>query len=343
MIILGIETSCDETAVAVIDGLRTGLIKVLSSQVASSLDLHTQTGGIVPEVAAREQIKSMMPMVKMTLEKADIKLSEVDAVAVTVGPGLVGSLLVGVETAKTLALIINKPLIPINHLMAHFMVNWIGLNNQLKKPPLPALGLLVSGGHTEIIEIGKNFIINWIGGTRDDAAGECLDKCARVLDLPYPGGPAIAKLGSKYKGGGNIQLPKPFFNDGSLEMSFSGLKTAVKRAWDNSNKSEAVKIELAYKLEKMVAMILIDKVKTGLLKNDYRSLIIAGGVAANKCLRKELEFLARQKKMGLWIPKIDWCTDNGVMVAIAGVMMSQRGLKSWKEIGVDPGLKLENS
>src|SRR3990167_9762620 len=219
MIILGIETSCDETAAAILQKDKDRII-ILSNVVASSASLQAKYGGIIPEQAAREQIKAIIPVIEKTIENSKLKIENLDAIAVTYGPGLIGSLLVGVETSKTLAKIWNKPLIPVNHLLGHFYANWI----DVAPPKFPYLGLLVSGGHTDLVLFTDHGKYKYLGGTRDDAAGECFDKCARLLGLPYPGGPEISKLAQKGKD--TYQLPRPMINDG-WDFSFSGLKTAV--------------------------------------------------------------------------------------------------------------------
>jgi len=231
MKILAIETSCDETGAAVVEQTDSS-INILSNVIASSLNLHSKTGGIIPEVAAREQSKYMIPVIEEALEKAKIKEEEIDALAVTYGPGLIGSLLVGVETTKILSIIWNKPIIPVNHLFGHIYANFIKDSKpnvlNLKLPDFPAVALVVSGGHTDLVLMKSHKDITWLGGTRDDAAGECLDKVGRLLGLAYPAGPLIeqkAKLGNLKA----YSFPRPLINDKEYDFSFSGLKTAVLR------------------------------------------------------------------------------------------------------------------
>ncbi len=221
MIILGIETSCDETAAAVLKQTKER-IQILSNIVSSSASMQAKYGGIIPEQAARQQIKSIIPVIEESLQLSGYSRQEIDAIAVTYGPGLIGSLLVGVETAKTLSLIWEKPLIPINHLMGHFYANWI---SPKQTPTFPCIGLLVSGGHTDLVLFQNHGKYEYLGGTRDDAAGECFDKCARLLGLTYPGGPEISKLAQKGKD--IYKLPRPMINSKNFDFSFSGLKTAV--------------------------------------------------------------------------------------------------------------------
>src|SRR5260221_2566161 len=227
MRILAIETSCDETAAAIVDFStknQPGII--LSTQVATSLALHAKTGGIIPEIAARNQIQYIIPVIDKTLKDASMKGTDIDAIAVTYGPGLIGSLLIGVETAKTLSYVFDKPLIPVNHLFGHIYANFIGENSKL--PEFPAIALIISGGHTDLVLMKSHTDIDWLGGTRDDASGEALDKIGRMLGISYPAGPEIEQLAKK----GNpkaFRFPRPIMHDGNYDFSFSGLKTAVLR------------------------------------------------------------------------------------------------------------------
>ena len=236
--ILGIETSCDETAAAVIENGT----KILSNVVASSVDMHAETGGIIPENAARQQIKSIIPVISSALKKANVNKKDIDAIAVTYGPGLIGSLLVGIETAKTLSLLWKKPIIPVNHLVAHIYGNWL---TEKGIPKFPALALVVSGGHTDLVLMKKHGEMKWIGGTRDDAAGEAFDKSARLLGLPYPGGPAISAEADKYLANNSKAglkfFPRPMISENNFDWSFSGLKTAVLN--ERSNRKQRLKFK----------------------------------------------------------------------------------------------------
>ena len=305
MTILGIETSCDETAAAVVkDGTQ-----LISNVVASSQQMHAKFGGIIPENAAREQIKSIIPVIKETL------VCDIDAIAVTVGPGLIGSLLVGVETAKTLSYAWNKPLIPVNHLIGHIYANWL-----VSKPQFPALVLLVSGGHSELILMADHGKYKYLGGTRDDAAGECFDKCARLLNLGYPGGPAISKAAIKndlYK------LPRPMINSKDFDFSFSGLKTVVANSpRDNPN-------YLAYELQEAITDVLVTKTRRAAEKYQVKNILLAGGVAANKRLREKIpEALC---------PPIELCTDNAAYIASAAFFNYKE--VPWHKVNADPSLQ----
>lgn len=228
MIILGIETSCDETGVAIVEGKPDAkTVTLISNILASSQTLHAKTGGIIPEIAARQQVTYIIPAIEQALKEGG---REIDAIAVTVGPGLIGSLLVGVETARTLAYVWKKPIIPINHLIGHIYANWIATTNyELRTIDFPAIALVVSGGHTDLVLIRNHGKIRWLGGTRDDAAGETLDKIGRLLGLPYPGGPAIEKASER----GNVSrftFPRPMIDSHDFDFSFSGLKTAAMRS-----------------------------------------------------------------------------------------------------------------
>lgn len=315
MKILGIETSCDETAAAIVeDGT-----KIISNIVASSQEIHAKYGGIIPEQAAREQVKAMIPVIKEAL------VSDIDAIAVTIGPGLIGSLLVGVETAKSLAFAWNKPLIPVNHLIGHIYANWLGET----PPKFPALVLLVSGGHSELILMTDHGKYKWLGGTRDDAAGECFDKCARILNLGYPGGPAIEK---NAVAGNIVKLPRPMINDKSFDFSFSGLKTAVlNRKTENSN-------ELAYELQEAVTDVLVKKTLLAAEKFKIKTILLAGGVAANKRLRERLRSSASPAGLKILFPPINLCTDNAAYIASAA-FFNQKSVP-WQKVDADPSLSL---
>lgn len=310
-VILGIETSCDETAAAVLEKTDGG-IKILSNIIASSASLQSKFGGIIPEQAAREQLKSIIPVIQTAIDDSGKKLEKIDAIAVTEGPGLIGSLLIGVETAKTLSLVWKKPLIPVNHLIGHFYANWISDDKQNTSPSFPAIGLLISGGHTDLVLFKDHNRYEYLGGTRDDAAGECFDKCARLLGLPYPGGPEISKLAKKGNPEGVI-LPLPMADSGDLDFSFSGLKTAVS---NYIKKNPGFKKEdVCAALEKTIIKILVKKTMSASLKSGVREILIAGGVAANPNLS---EGIRENLHVKVFCPSHNICTDNGAMIAAAG-------------------------
>lgn len=311
MTILGIETSCDETAAAIVeDG-----VKIISNVVASSQAMHAKFGGIIPEQAAREQVKAIIPVIKETMK--DVRLDQIEAIAVTIGPGLIGSLLVGVETAKTLSFAWKKPIIPVNHLIGHIYANWL----MEATPKFPALVLLVSGGHSELIFMRDHGQFEYLGGTFDDAAGECFDKCARVLNLGYPGGPMIEKNAVPK----NLdKLPRPIVYDKSFDFSFSGLKTAVLNRKDEDAQG------LAYELQEAVTDVLVKKTLMAAEKYQPKSILLAGGVAANKRLREKLSKAN--------FPPINLCTDNAAYIASAA-FFNHKPIP-WQQIEAIPDLEI---
>jgi len=342
MLVLAIETSCDEAAAAVLEGEVGKPIRVLAEAVASSEEMHVKTGGIVPEVAGREQIKSIIPVI----QDLGFKIQDIDAIAVTVGPGLVGSLLVGVETAKALALAWEKPLVPVNHLVAHLYANWVSESNKKqvtsdKVPRFPAIGLVISGGHTDLVLMNEPGKIKYLGGTRDDAAGECFDKSARVLGLGYPGGPAIAAAASKFKIQNSkikSRLPRPMINSGDYDFSFSGLKTALLRFWElRKGKRDLVGL-LAFELQEAVVDILVAKLEKAVKEFKPRSVLVGGGVAANLRLRRKLEFSISNLQFSpkLFISPLSLCTDNAVMIGATAIY--NYSPIEVNEVGVEPGL-----
>ncbi len=318
MIILGIETSCDETG-ACIATIKDNRVILLSNILSSSQVIQSKWGGVVPEQAAREQIKTIVPVVTEALNEAGITKDEIDAIAVTLGPGLIGSLLVGVEFAKTLSAVWKKPIIPVNHLTAHFYANWIDVENQ-PLPSFPAIGLLISGGHTDLILIKDHGDYEYIGGTRDDAVGECFDKCARLLNLPYPGGPNLSKLAQK--GDSNkFSLPRPMINSNDFDFSFSGLKTAVLNLVSNqkSKLKDSQQADLAASIEQAIIDVLIKKTFAAAVRYNTSNIIIAGGVASNKKLTDEFRNTMSKKisRGRIFIPPPHLCTDNGAMITAA--------------------------
>lgn len=384
MRILGIETSCDETGAAIIEGkTNEGRIKLLSNIVASSLSIHAKTGGIIPEVAAREQVKYITPVIEKALKgstrgvDAQNLAGLVDTIAVTVGPGLVGSLLVGVETAKTLAFVWGKPIIPVNHLIGHIYANWIknvipsdsersgdsssldklGTQNDKKEIEFPALALIVSGGHTDLVLMKGHGNIIWLGGTRDDAAGEAFDKVGRLLGLTYPGGPAISAAAEKcqispfdFAQGKNnksqITLPRPLIDSEDFDFSFSGLKTAVLREVKIMKQlsNEAISI-LAAEVQQAIVDVLVAKTIKAAQKYQVKSILLGGGVAANNLLRKMLEVGCQKLGVKFFVPPKNLCTDNAAMIAAAAFFnLARKGASSaykpvpWRKIKVDPSL-----
>lgn len=327
MRILGIETSCDETSAGIVQKDTTSTsLTLLSNIVASSLSLHAKTGGIIPEVAAREQVKYILPVISEAIEKAlgtkmTEKVPEIDAIAVTYGPGLIGSLLVGVETARMLSYIWKKPLFPINHMFGHIYANWI------EHPDIvfPALVLVVSGGHTDLLLLQSHTTYTFLGGTRDDAAGEAFDKVARLLGLPYPGGPEIerrAKLGDKKY----IRFPRPLHDSKDYDFSFSGLKAAVSREVQKAEVlSESFINDICACVMDAISDILVRKTLAAAEAYDVKTLLLSGGVAANKTISERFtsEIEKRNLMLQFSVPSKALCTDNGAMIAAAGIFIGE--------------------
>lgn len=313
MRILGIETSCDETAAAVVEDGRS----VLSQVVASSLVFHQKTGGIVPEVAAREQLRFLIPVVDEALRQASLSAADLDALAVTVGPGLINSLLVGVETAKALAWAWQKPLLPLHHLLGHFYVNFVDWSLSGRRIiHFPLVYLVVSGGHTHLFLAKSHHHFSLLGQTRDDAAGEAFDKVARLLGLGFPGGPEIERVSR----GGNpaaYALPRPMVQDRSLDFSFSGLKTAVLRETLKKDFSQKSVADLAASFQLSVVETLSAKTRRALQQTGVKSLVAGGGVLANERLRQSLAALCRKLRVDFFVAPKRLSTDNAVGIAAA--------------------------
>ena len=343
MYILGIETSCDETSVSIVkDGT-----EIICNIISSSQLLHKKTGGIIPEIASREQVKFILPVINEALSSSNFTLDNIDAIAVTFGPGLIGSLLIGVETAKTLAFILEKPLIPVNHIFAHLYANWLTINS----PQFPSLGLIVSGGHTELFLIKDHHKIIWIGGTKDDAAGECFDKTARLLGLGYPGGPAISNSASQLTKD-NLQLitklPRPMIDSKDLNFSFSGLKTAVLKEVNRLKKDQHFNIlsiqQLSYEIQEAITDVLVTKTLDAANKYHVRSILIGGGVAANNRLKEKFhDSLSNSQpitqNLQLFIPPPKLCTDNAAYIASFAYFHYHP--IPWQKIQAHPNLEVE--
>jgi len=308
-IILGIETSCDETGIALYDSDK----GILSHALYSQIDLHLIYGGVVPELASRDHVRKIIPLIDQCYKDANLDKSNIDAIAYTAGPGLNGALLVGASVANGLGLSLNKPVIPVHHLEGHLLSPFLDAN----QPTTPFIALLVSGGHTQIYavhEIGKYELL---GDTLDDAAGEAFDKTARLLDLPYPGGRYIAELATS--GTDVYNLPRPMLNSHDLNFSFSGLKTAVATLINKIKKEEEINLKIkqnmAKAIEEAITDVLIKKSKLAIEQTGIKSLVISGGVSANLTLRNKLNQL---KNVNVFYPPLKFCTDNGAMIAIAG-------------------------
>ena len=362
MLILGIETSCDETAAALVeDG-----VHEISSVIASSQEIHQATGGIVPEVAARKQVEFIVPVIEQTLKKAadvlgerdkSIKgyrdvISKIDALAVTVGPGLIGSLLVGVEAAKALSVAWNKPLIPVNHLIGHIYGNFLretslGLGGNLKpgeEPPknikFPAVVLIVSGGHTDLVLMKDHGDFDYLGGTLDDAAGEAFDKTARLLGLgKYLGGPLLSKKAAECTHNSLIgRLPRSKMHDNDYDFSFSGLKTAVVRLVDSLSMGGVPVEVIACEFENAVVDVLVHKTMRAVKDYNVPTLLLAGGVAANIQLRTRLKNECEELGVRFFVPPLKLCSDNAIYIASAAYFNQGGSDRPLSEINADPSL-----
>lgn len=324
MNILGIETSCDETAAAVVkDGRR-----ILSNVVSSQIDIHARYGGIVPEVASRQHLVCIIPVIRQALNNASVSWQDIDAIAVTYGPGLAGSLLVGVNTAKAISAARGLPLIGVNHLHAHIYANWLSES----EPEFPLVCLVVSGGHTDLILMAGHGSFYLLGQTRDDAAGEAFDKAARILGLGYPGGPSIDKAAGRAKNG--IDLPRAWLN-GSSDFSFSGLKTALLRLSQSGMISDVNSAVAGFRAA--VVDVLVTKTVTAALIHRAHQILLSGGVAANSLLREEI---VRLSPVPVLIPSPGLCTDNAAMIAACGYYQAQKGGTSGLELDVKPSISI---
>ncbi|OGE82485.1 MAG: hypothetical protein A3B10_00210 [Candidatus Doudnabacteria bacterium RIFCSPLOWO2_01_FULL_44_21] len=339
MRILAIETSCDETAAAVIIN---GQIK--SNIIASQASLHKKYGGVVPEVAAREHITAIIPTIDLALKQAKTTLKQIDYIAVTEGPGLATSLMVGVDTAKALGLALNKPVLPVNHLEAHIYANFVRENSKSKiqNPKFPAIILIVSGGHTLLVLMRGHGQYRILGETLDDAAGEAFDKTAKMLGLPYPGGPHLSKLAER----GNPQafdFPRPMINSKNFEFSFSGLKTAVLyKLQELSPITYNLKPDIAASVQQAIVDVLIAKLEKAIIRYKPKTIMLGGGVAANKLLRKRFGLLAKSYKLKASIPKLEYCTDNAAMIGLAAYYrIKNHKAKFVKTFSAKPNLELK--
>ncbi|TXL65615.1 tRNA (adenosine(37)-N6)-threonylcarbamoyltransferase complex transferase subunit TsaD [Cerasibacillus terrae] len=330
--ILGIETSCDETAVAIVKNGR----EIISNVVASQIESHKRFGGVVPEIASRHHVEQITLVLEEAFEKAQLDWDDIDAIAVTEGPGLVGALLIGVSTAKALAFAKQKPLIGVHHIAGHIYANRL-----LAEFQFPLLALIVSGGHTELVLMKEHGRYERIGQTRDDAAGEAFDKVARMLNLPYPGGPHIDRLAAV--GEETIDFPRAWLEKGSYDFSFSGLKSAVINKIHNAKQRQETlnKEDIAASFQASVIEVLTEKTYQAAEEFKVKQVIVAGGVAANKGLRMELEKRFSNTSIPLLTPPLELCTDNAAMIAAAGTISYQQGKRSDLALNANPALPLK--
>ena len=340
--ILGIETSCDETAVGVVADGRRALCNVIASQV----ELHAPYGGVVPEVASRQHIRDLVPTLEMALTDCDLALEDIDVVSVTYGPGLAGSLITGLNSAKAISFALGVPLVGVNHLEGHIYASWLNRQDPERDPGFPLACLIASGGHTDLILMEGHGVYKLLGRTRDDAAGEAFDKAARILGLGFPGGPEIQRV----SGGatGRERLPRAWMKE-TLDFSFSGVKTALLHLaqeksiyppgsgeLDEANSAELVR-ELAAAFQESVVDVMAAKLMDMAEKYRARGIILAGGVAANARLRQEV---TRRSPLPVIIPEPVLCTDNGAMIAACAYYQYRRGAQFGLDLDVDPGLSL---
>lgn len=330
MRVFAVETSCDETSASIIENGN----KELSTVILSQMDIHKEYGGVVPEIASRNHTKNITMVFEEALEKAKLTMNDIDLVAVTSGPGLKGSLLVGIEAAKALAFSFNKPIIPINHIAGH-----IYANNLFCEMKFPLIALVISGGHTEIIYMKKHYSFEKIGSTLDDSIGEAYDKVARVLGVSYPGGPVIDKMAAK--GNHTYDLPTPK-DDDTYDFSFSGIKSAVINLVNKEKQksNEVRKEDLAKSFQNTVVNIVVKKTMKAVKEYNVKMLLLSGGVSANSQIRKEFELKCKEESIVLCKPKIKYCTDNAAMIGTAAYFAYKDSKEYSVNLETDPGQKL---
>jgi N6-L-threonylcarbamoyladenine synthase len=311
MRVLGIESSCDETGIALYDTEKGLLAHALFSQI----EMHAEYGGVVPELASRDHIQKTLPLMQQVLDEAGLQRKDIDAVAYTAGPGLVGALLVGAAIGRSLAWALNIPALPINHMEGHLLSPLLEAN----PPAFPFVSLLISGGHTLLVDVKGVGEYQLMGESIDDAVGEAFDKTAKMLGLGYPGGPALAALAEKGQEGAHI-FPRPMTNRPGLDFSFSGLKTFALNTWHNSDQSEQARADIALAFQTAAVETLVIKCRRALKQSGHKRLVVAGGVSANKSLRAALDALP---KVQVYYPQLQFCSDNGAMIAFAGAMRHQ--------------------
>lgn len=349
MYILGIETSCDETAASVVRARKqSGQTEVLSNIISSQIEIHKKYGGVVPEVAAREHVLSILPVISEALKIAKIKPAQLDAIGITKGPGLVTSLLTGLETARSLAYAWNKPLVEVNHIAGHIYANFI---NQTQKISFPAIILTVSGGHTILLHMNAKEKIKIIGETRDDAAGEAFDKAAKMMNLGYPGGPAVSNQAKKHQASAKhqtkkdlITLPRPMLNSPDYDFSFSGLKTALLYKLQQDKNWKKRIPAYCYEFQQAILDILIAKTLRAATQFNAKTVMLTGGVSANNELRTQMAVAVKTKlpKTDFLVPNREYTTDNAAMIATAALYLFKKGrTTNYQKTKVDASLQLK--
>jgi N6-L-threonylcarbamoyladenine synthase len=331
--VLGIETSCDETGVAVYAPDRGLLAHTLYSQIR----MHADYGGVVPELASRDHVRKLMPLLRETLTRAGLGVADLGGVAYTAGPGLVGALLVGATAARSLAWSLGIPAIGVHHMEGHLLAPLL----EPDPPQPPFVALLVSGGHSMLVEVAAIGSYRLLGDTLDDAAGEAFDKTAKLMGLSYPGGPALARL-AETGDPGRHRFARPMTDRPGLDFSFSGLKTQVLLAWQASDATPQAKADIARGFEEAIVDTLVIKCRRALAASGSARLVIAGGVGANRRLRERLATAAREDVFRVYFPRLEFCTDNGAMIALAGALRLQAGLHDGSAITVAPRWDLES-
>ena len=327
-VVLGVESSCDETGVALVTlDPATGAPRLLGQALHTQVAMHAAYGGVVPELASRDHIRRVVPLLRQALAEASVPLAEVDAIAYTAGPGLAGALLVGSAFAEALAFALDKPVLPVHHLEGHLLSPLLAS----VPPEFPFVALLVSGGHTQLMRVTKVGAYELLGETLDDAAGEAFDKTAKLLGLGYPGGPALSKLAETADSdmAAQIKLPRPMLHSGDLEFSFAGLKTAVltrvKAETAAGTLNDAMRAALAAAVEQAIIDVLVAKSVQALKQTGLSRLVVAGGVGANRHLRETLVTACKRRKAEVYFPELSLCTDNGAMIALAGLLRLMAG------------------
>lgn len=326
MYVLGVETSCDETAVAIYHATQGLISHTLHSQIA----MHNEYGGVVPELASRDHIRKLIPLIKQLLQDSRLNPTDISGIAYTAGPGLMGALLVGAAAARSLAWSWQVPAIAVHHMEGHLLAPML----ETQPPEFPFVALLISGGHTLLIEVRGIGSYRLLGESLDDAAGEAFDKTAKLLGLEYPGGPAISKLAET--GRERFKFPRPMTDRPGLEFSFSGLKTFTLNAYNNSDKTDQDKADIAFAFQQAVAETLAIKCKRALQQTELKSLVVAGGVSANREIRRQVCAISDKESAKIYFPRPEFCTDNGAMIAYAGCQRLLAGQSQSLEIFARP-------
>jgi N6-L-threonylcarbamoyladenine synthase len=333
MRVLGVETSCDETGAAIYDSEKGLLAHTLYSQV----DMHAEYGGVVPELASRDHVRKTIPLIEAVLAESGLKKTDIDGIAYTAGPGLVGALMVGAAIARSMAFAWNIPAVGVHHMEGHLLAPML----EASPPPFPFVALLVSGGHTQLVKVERMGSYEILGDTLDDAVGEAFDKTAKLLGLSYPGGAALAKLAEKGKAG-RFQFPRPMVDRPGLEFSFSGLKTSAVNTVAGVTLDDQTRCDIAHAFQEAVIDTLVIKCQRALQLTGFKTLVVAGGVGANHYLRQRLQTLMESENGLVFFPRHEFCTDNGAMIAYVGCQRLLAGQKNDLKIKVFPRWEIQD-